>query len=59
MGRTIIITEVPGCCEEVEDRITVIRDRPKGNADLSNKMEIQVNLYVNMRNIMENKIREY
>jgi glycosyltransferase involved in cell wall biosynthesis len=58
MGRPVITTDVPGCREVVENRITGLLCRPKDHGDLSNKMEIMINLSFEKRKIMGSKGRE-
>lgn len=58
MGRPVIATDVPGCREIVENRITGLLCRPKDYSDLSNKMEVMINLSFEERKIMGSKGRE-
>ena len=52
MGRPVIATDVPGCREIVENRITGLLCRRKDYSDLSNKMEVMINLSFEERKIM-------
>ena len=58
MGRPVIATNVPGCREIVENRITGLLCRRKDYRDLSNKMEVMINLSFEERKIMGSKARE-
>ena len=58
MGRPLIATDVPGCREIVENRITGLLCRRKDYSDLSNKMEVMINLSFEERKIMGSKGRE-
>jgi glycosyltransferase involved in cell wall biosynthesis len=58
MGRPVIATDVPGCREIVENRITGLLCRRKDYSDLSNKMEVMINLSFEERKIMGSKGRE-
>lgn len=58
MGRPIIASNVPGCREVVEDGITGLLCRSKDCNDLSNKMEVMINLSFEERKIMGSKGRE-
>ena len=55
MGRPVIATDVPGCREIVENRITGLLCRRKDYSDLSNKMEVMINLSFEERKIMGSK----
>ena len=57
MGRPIITTDVPGCREIVENTITGLLCRPKDYSDLSNKMQVMINLSFEERKIMGSKGR--
>lgn len=52
MGRPIIASDVPGCREVVENRITGFLCRSKDYHDLSSKIEEMINLSVDERKIM-------
>ena len=58
MGRPVIATDVPGCREIVENRITGLLCRRKDYSDLSNKMEVMINLSFEERKIMGSNGRE-
>ena len=58
MGRPVIATDVPGCREILENRVTGLLCRPKDCNDLANKMEVMINLSFEERKIMGRKGRE-
>jgi glycosyltransferase involved in cell wall biosynthesis len=58
MGRPVIATNVPGCAEVVDDKITGLLCRLKDHNDLFNKMEVMINMSIEERKIMGIKGRE-
>ena len=58
MARPIITSDVPGCREVVENGITGFLFCSKDYSDLSNKMEVMINLSFEERKIMGSKGRE-
>jgi glycosyltransferase involved in cell wall biosynthesis len=58
MGRPVIATNVPGCAEVVDDKITGLLCRLKDHNDLFNKMEVIINMSIEERKIMGIKGRE-
>ena len=58
MGRPIIASDVPGCREVVDNGISGLLCRSKDHIDLSDKMEIMINLSFEERKMMGIKGRE-
>ena len=58
IGRPIIASDVPGCREVVENRISGLLCGSKDYLDLSDKMEVMINLSFQERKIMGIKGRE-
>ena len=58
IGRPIIASDVPGCREVVENQISGLLCRSKDSLDLSDKMEMMINLSFQERKMMGIKGRE-
>jgi len=58
IGRPIIASDVPGCREVVENKISGLLCRSKDSLDLSDKMEMMINLSFQERKMMGIKGRE-
>lgn len=58
MGRPIIASDVPGCREVVENEITGLLCKSKNYLDLSETMEVMINLSFEERELMGIKGRE-